>query len=277
VSARAPGAPARPGARALRPPPPPPPPPLPGWAYFFDIDGTLADIADAPAGARVDPEFRRVLAALAQRAGGAVALITGRTIADTDRLFPGLRLPVAGQHGAERRDAAGRVRRHAGAARTAAALDEARRQLGLAAARHPGLLLEDKGLSLALHYRRAPRLAGYAHRLVRAAARRLGGRYTVRPGKRVVELAPDGRDKGAAVLEFLAEPPFRGRTPVFVGDDASDEYGFTVVNRLHGHSVKVGPGRSAARWRLADVAAVRAWLASGLGAAAGAGAGAGAA
>lgn len=262
--ARAPNVRARPGARALHPPPPPP---LPEWAYFFDIDGTLADIAAAPAGARVDPEFRRLLAALARRSGGAVALITGRAIADTDRLFAGLRLPVAGQHGAERRGAAGRVWRHAV---PAAELAEARRRLGAAAAGHPGLILEDKGLALALHYRRAPRLAGYAHRLVRAAAGRLGGRYSVRAGKRVVELVPDGCDKGAAVLEFLAEPPFRGRTPVFVGDDASDEHGFTVVNRLHGHSVKVGAGRSTARWRLADVAAVRAWLASGLAPGAGA-------
>jgi len=79
-------------------------------------------------------------------------------------------------------------------------------------------------------------------------------------GKLVYELKPGGRDKGTAIEEYMREPPFAGRTPVFVGDDLTDEYGFEVVNRLGGHSVKVGPGASAARWRIADADAVRAWL-----------------
>jgi len=186
-----------------------------------------------------------------------VALISGRSIGDIDRLFPAIRFPVAGQHGVERRDAAGRISRHAFPSQE---LDWVRRRLADAAARHPGLLVEDKGLSLALHYRRAPRLAGYGHRLVRSLGARLGERYHVQTGKRVVELKPAGKDKGVAVLEFMQEEPFRGRTPLFVGDDVTDEYGFATVNRLHGHSVKVGPGRTVARWRLPDVRAVRAWL-----------------
>jgi trehalose 6-phosphate phosphatase len=227
------------------------------WAYFFDIDGTLVDIADSPVRARVDPAFRQLIEDLYRSGGGAVALISGRSIADTDRLFDGLRLPAAGQHGVERRDAAGRTSRHAF---PAAELDWARRRIADAIARRPALLLEDKGLSLALHYRRVPRLAGYAHRLIRSLVARLGAEYCVQAGKRVVEMKPAGRDKGVAVLEFMQEEPFRGRTPVFVGDDVTDEYGFATVNRLHGHSVKVGPGATVARWRLRDVAAVRAWL-----------------
>ena len=237
------------------------PPPQPNWAYFFDIDGTLADLADSPAGTRVDPEFQRLIHELHRSTGGAVALISGRSITDIDRLFPGAHLPAAGQHGMERRDAAGRLSRHAFPSQE---LDAARRRLADAVARHPGLLLEDKGLSLALHYRRAPRLAGYVHRLVHSLMRPLGTRYCFLPGKRIVEMKPAGKDKGVAVEEFMQEAPFRGRTPVFVGDDVTDEFGFATVNRLRGHSIKVGPGRTVARWRLGDVGAVRAWLEEGV-------------
>ncbi|MGH7606055.1 MAG: trehalose-phosphatase, partial [Gemmatimonadales bacterium] len=139
-------------------------------------------------------------------------------------------------------------------------LDPVRARLAAVAAAKPGLLLEDKGLSLALHYRGAPRLASYAHRTARAMLAHLGAQYCVQRGKRVVELKPAGRDKGASIGEFMEEAPFRGRTAVFVGDDATDEYGFAAVNRLQGHSIKVGPGRTAARWRLRDVRAVEAWL-----------------
>lgn len=233
------------------------PAPDPGWAYFLDMDGTLVPLTMSPDGVRVDRRLRRVIEDLHAFAGGAVALVTGRPIADVDRLFPGRALPAAGQHGLERRASSGRITRHAAPSRR---LDEVRRRLGEAVTRHPGLLLEDKGLSLALHYRRVPRLAGYAHRLARAQAGRLGRGYGVRPGKRVIEIGPTGRDKGASILEFTRERPFRGRTPVFLGDDLTDELGFQMVNRLGGISIKVGPGRTAARWRLPDVAAVRTWL-----------------
>ena len=233
------------------------PAPRRDWAYFFDIDGTLVELADSPGGVLLDRELRQLIEQLHRSAGGAVALISGRSIADIDHLVPGIRLPAAGQHGIERRDASGEISRHAFPSRE---LDGVRARLAEAVIRHPGLLLEDKGLSLALHYRRSPRLGGYAHRLVRSLLPRLGRQYRIQTGKRVVEMKPAGRDKGAAVLEFMQEPPFRGRTPVFVGDDISDEYGFATVNRLRGYSVKVGPGQTSARWRLPDVRAVRAWL-----------------
>jgi trehalose 6-phosphate phosphatase len=231
--------------------------PDPAWAYFLDIDGTLVAIARAPGEVRIAPALRRAIEALYARTGGAVALITGRRIADVDGLFPGLHLPVAGQHGVERRDASGRRSHHSF---PAGALDDVRASLAGAARRHAGLVLEDKGLSLALHYRAAPRLGGYAHRLARAMVTRLGPAYSVQAGKLVAEIRPSGRDKGTAIEEFMREPPFRGRMPIFLGDDATDEYGFAAVNRLGGHSVKVGGGRTAAGWRLRDDAEVRAWL-----------------
>jgi trehalose 6-phosphate phosphatase len=133
------------------------------------------------------------------------------------------------------------------------------------ASRHPGLRLEDKGVTLALHYRRAPRLAGYVHRAVRALladAIRQGAALQLITGKLVVEVMPDGRDKGTAILEYLEEPPFAGRRPVFIGDDRTDEYGFVAVRRHRGWAVKVGSGPTRAQYRLPDVAAVRRWLAS---------------
>jgi len=105
-----------------------------------------------------------------------------------------------------------------------------------------------------------PSLASFAHQTMRAAAAACGPEFALQSGKRVVELKPSGKDKGEAVREFMREAPFHGRTPVFVGDDVTDEHGFVRVNALGGHSIKVGGGPTAARWRLADVRAVYAWL-----------------
>jgi trehalose 6-phosphate phosphatase len=119
------------------------------------------------------------------------------------------------------------------------------------------ILLEDKGLTLALHYRQAPHLAAYAHRLMARLMQEAGGGLELQKGKRVIEIKPAGIDKGTAVAEYLAESPFRGRHPVFIGDDLNDEHGFAEVNRAGGISIKVGPGASCARYRLPHVAAVR--------------------
>jgi trehalose 6-phosphate phosphatase len=239
--------------------PAPPPRPKRDWAYFFDLDGTLIEFAPTPAAVRVNGGLRELLRELHGTTGGAVALLTGRPIAEVDRLFRRVRLPVAGQHGVERRDATGRVSRHRF---PSTRLDRVRRQLVGRMNGKRGLLLEDKGLSIALHYRRAPRLAAFAHRLARSMLPALGRHFCVQRGKYVVELRPSGRDKGKGVLEFLRERPFRGRLPVFVGDDATDEAGFATVNRLGGISIKVGPGRTAACWRLRNVRTVEQWLRS---------------
>lgn len=229
------------------------------WAIFLDVDGTLLEYAERPDAVRAEAPVFRLLEALQRGTGGALALISGRALADLDRLFAPLTLPLAGQHGVERRDAAGRVHRHAFPShllrRTAA-------RIGAFAARHEGLLFEDKGHNLALHFRLAPQLGGAAQAALREAAAQLGGDFEVQEGKMVVELKPSGRDKGMAIEEFMREAPFAGRTAVFIGDDLTDEFGFGVVNRLGGHSVKVGPGASAARHRIADAAAVRALLAA---------------
>jgi trehalose 6-phosphate phosphatase len=234
------------------------PPLAADWAIFLDIDGTLLEHADRPDAVRVGEPVLRLLEALRRGTGGALALISGRAVADVDRLFAPLRLPAAGQHGVERRDAAGGVHRQRFPADT---LRRAATRIGEFAARHEGLLFEDKGHNLALHYRLAPECAGAAQAVLREAAAQLGDEFEVLQGKMVVELKPSGRDKGMAIEEFMREPPFAGRTPVFIGDDLTDEFGFGVVNRLGGHAVKVGPGASAARHRVADASAVRDWLA----------------
>ncbi len=179
------------------------------------------------------------------------AAITG-----ADRLFPGLALPIAGQHGCERRDAAGAIHLHAPVRKTQARLRALLKRL---AKRHPQLQLEDKGAALALHYRSSPQLASHVHRTLRRSLAPDEG-YALQPGKMLLEVRPEGRDKGTAIDDFMAEAPFAGRVPVFVGDDLTDEHGFAAVERLGGWTVKVGPGRTAARFRLADPAAVRQWL-----------------
>ena len=229
----------------------------PDWAFFLDVDGTLLEIADQPSAVRVDLELLDLIGKLSRSSGGALALVSGRSISDLEGLLGARRMPLAGQHGLERRDAAGRLWIHAAPPGAKCTIKEA---LAPVLARHPGLLLEDKGLTLALHYRQAPHLAAYAHRLMARVVQEAGDGLELQKGKRVIEIKPAGIDKGTAVAEYLAESPFRGRHPVFIGDDLNDEHGFAEVNRVGGISIKVGPGTSCARYRLPHVAAVRNWL-----------------
>jgi trehalose 6-phosphate phosphatase len=233
------------------------PPFHPGWALFLDVDGTLLDIAERPDAVDTHAVDCQLVEGLQRAAGGALALISGRSLAQLDEMFAPLRLPAAGQHGFERRDVHGKRHRHRFAADK---LQPAVRRLRDFARRHEGLVFEDKGASVALHYRLAPQLGGAAREALVEAAEALGGVMEVQAGKMVWELKPAGADKGVAIEEFMREPPFAGRRPVFLGDDVTDEYGFRVVNRLEGHSIKVGAGETAARWRLANPSAARAWL-----------------
>ena len=226
-------------------------------AFFLDVDGTLLEIADTPSAVRVDGELLELIGRLSRISGGALALVSGRSISDLEDLLGVQRLPLAGQHGLERRDATGRLWIHAAPPGAKCAIKEA---LAPVLDRHPGLLLEDKGLTLALHYRQAPHLAAYAQRLMARLMGDAGGELELQKGKRVIEIKPAGIDKGTAVAEYLAEAPFRGRHPVFIGDDLNDEHGFAEVNRMGGISIKVGRGASCARYRLPHVAAVRHWL-----------------
>ena len=254
TKARSPAAAAVPRpARYVRPRPPP----LGhNCALFLDIDGTLAEIAQTPAAVRLDPAMARLIPALLGALSGALAIVTGRSITSADTLFPGLSLPMAGQHGCERRDAEGAIHLHAPIEATQAKL---RSLLAELAARHPELALEDKGATIALHYRAMPQLASYVHRILRGSMN-VGNGYRLQPGRMLLEVRPDDRDKGTAIADFMNEHPFAGRLPVFIGDDRTDEHGFAAVERMGGWSVKVGPGRTSARFRLSDPRAVRTWL-----------------
>jgi trehalose 6-phosphate phosphatase len=231
------------------------------WAWFFDIDGTLVEIASAPSRIIVHDELSPTIVQLHVLTGGAVSLITGRAISDVDRFFylPGI--PVAGQHGLELRGADGETTSHPVREET---LRRVRDALTDAVARHPGLVAEFKGMSIALHYRMVPGLAGYAHRLVRALRAEYAQDFVIQKGKRVVELKHAGADKGELIRRLMTTKPFKGRTPVFIGDDLTDEAGFGMVNEMSGYSIKVGPGRTSARFRLRTVTQVRQWLSAGM-------------
>jgi trehalose 6-phosphate phosphatase len=227
------------------------------WALFLDVDGTLLAIVDDPAAVEPEPAVLEALAAIERNNGGAIALVSGRSIAQLDRIFAPLRLPAAGLHGYERRS------RNGGTMRSEldpGALEPVRARFERFVAGHPGSLLEDKNLSLALHYRRAPDAARDAEELGRVLAAQLPRDFRVQPGKMVLEVKPGGGTKGTAIAAFMAELPFRGRVPVFLGDDTTDEDGFRWVNERGGHSIKVGPGETEAEARLEDVAAVKNWL-----------------
>jgi len=227
------------------------------WAFFLDLDGTLLEIEDTPDAVGIGPDEKVLVEKLVAGAGGAVAVISGRALARIDQILAPLVLPAAGQHGAERRDANGLRHRHRFPANVLRPVAVGIRSF---AAQHQGLVFEDKGASVALHYRKAPQLARAAQAAVRDAAGPLGEAVEVQDGKMVVELKPAGCDKGKAITQFMQEAPFAGRQPVFIGDDVTDEYGFRVVNAMGGHTVKVGEGPSVARWRLENPASTRAWL-----------------
>jgi trehalose 6-phosphate phosphatase len=226
-------------------------------ALFVDVDGTLLHIAERPQDVRVDDALIGLLERLQEELEGALALISGRPVRELDALLAPLVLPCAGQHGVERRDARGEMHTYADAVPPAAA-----NQLSAFAAAHPGVVFEDKGASLAMHYRLAPNLEGALRAAMQDLAAALGSSLQMLEGKMVIELKPPGLDKGVAVAQFMSEPPFRGRFPVFAGDDVTDESGFAEVNRLGGCSVKVGDGDSCARVRVRDVASILQWLAA---------------
>ncbi len=223
----------------------------PGCALFLDFDGTLVDIAAHPRDVVVPSTLVPTLTALQQSLGGAVAVVSGRPISEIDNFLAPLRLPVAGVHGAERRSATGGVDRV-----NAHPLQEVERAAGQLAAAHPALLLEHKQASLALHYRQAPELEPLCLAAMQQAVERSPG-LTLLRGKMVVEAKPGNASKAGAIEAFLREAPFAGRTPVFIGDDVTDEVGFAAVQRLGGLGVKVGEGPTVAWQRLATPADLR--------------------
>jgi len=227
-------------------------------AVFLDFDGTLVPIADRPDLAQAPASLQATLRDAHAALNGALALITGRSIASLDALLRPLRLPAAGVHGMEFRDAAGTVRSVA-----ASEVPEwTRARLRQLCDTQPGLLLEDKVYGLALHFRQAPDLEQRVRTEMADIAARLGADFVTQNGKMVVELRPSCATKGTAVTWFMSQPPFTGRRPIFIGDDITDEDAFRTVNEMGGYSIKVGerdPG-SAAGHNLRDVTAVREWL-----------------
>jgi trehalose 6-phosphate phosphatase len=223
----------------------------PSCALFLDFDGTLVDLAPQPEAVIVPSELVNTLGALNNYLGGAVALISGRPIEQIDAFLHPLQLPVAGVHGTERRASDGAVSLLSthpmqlveDAALTLAAQDER-------------LRVENKRGSVALHYRQAPELEPTCLHVMQRAVEQSPG-LTLLRGKMVVEAKPGGASKGQAIEAFLHEPPFAGRMPVFVGDDFTDEVGFSTVQRMQGLGVKVGEGASVAWHRVASPAALR--------------------
>jgi trehalose 6-phosphate phosphatase len=233
-------------------------PPLPAGpaCLFLDVDGTLVDFALRPEGVAIDAGLIELLRAASKRTQGAMALVSGRPIAQLDRLFAPLRLPAAGVHGDERRDADG-------ATHYVADEDErlrpAKAALRALVSAWEGLIFEDKRSALALHYRQSPQFRDEARKTMAQLAEGLVPDYELLDGNNVFELKPRSFNKAMAIEAFLTESPFRGRTPVFLGDDTTDIDGFAAVERRGGLAIAVGERVSAA-WRLADPHAVRAWL-----------------
>jgi trehalose 6-phosphate phosphatase len=232
------------------------------WALFLDVDGTLVEIATTPRAVCVEPDLLARLERLQRGCEGALALISGRRLADIDDLFQPLVLPAAGLHGWERRREDGTLVEMGEPSEIIAPL---RVTLAAYAASRPDILLEDKGSSLALHYRLAPRYGGAVTQLARRLAA-ADPRLRLIEGRKVVEFQPRGTDKGRAVIAFLSEPPFVGRRPIYAGDDVTDEDGFIAVNRTDGFSIKVkaresrqGPP-SAAQYQVPSVAELHRWL-----------------
>jgi trehalose 6-phosphate phosphatase len=236
-----------------------PPVPAPDWALFLDVDGSLLDFAPTPDAVHVPDDLVGALTRLHAALGGALALVSGRSLEQLDALFSPLRLPGAGLHGLELRDTPEAALEHMP---PPAELVAVREQAAAVAARHPGALVEDKGPTLALHWR-APGAAAAEPEFHAVAERALVAlpHYRLQPGNCVLELRPDGFDKGGAIRHLLETPVFRGRPPVFIGDDLTDEHGFEAVNALGGISVLVGTRMpTGARFRIDSPTALRAWL-----------------
>ncbi|HSW13376.1 MAG TPA: trehalose-phosphatase [Solimonas sp.] len=226
-------------------------------ALFHDIDGSLLELAADPDQVIVAAYLPALLAELREALGGALAVVTGRPLSVIDQLLTPLRLAGAGLHGAElRSDPEGPILQ--GPYLDAGGVAEA---LRLYFAGDPRILVEDKGMAVALHYRHAPMRRAECEAVVGALASTLGLSVTL--GKMVVEALPPAANKGQALQQLLRQPPFAGRMPVFVGDDVTDEDGIAVAQALGGYGVKVGPGPSAARYRLDTVRDVHRWLAAG--------------
>ena len=223
-------------------------------AILLDFDGTLVEIADRPDDIAVRPDMGELLERLATRLQDRVAVISGRSLADLETHVGIPAVACAGSHGAERRSMTGEAM---GAPETLN--DEAIAALRHIAAEQEGVLLEEKTFGIAFHYREQPEAGPAIDGAARAVANAHG--LKVKTGKFVVEVTAGQSCKDAAVRLFMGKPRFTGALPVFIGDDVTDEDGFGAAERLGGFGVLVGDRTpTAARYQLADPAAVHEWL-----------------
>jgi len=229
-------------------------------ALFVDIDGTLVDFAARPDGVVVDDSLRPMLREVRTRLGGALAAVSGRPLREIDALLELSSSAAAGLHGAQLRTADGTI---LAVMHDASQLDPARELAASMAAAHPGVLVEDKGAAIALHYRMAPAAANDVARAALEMLHTVGPNYELLHGNHVIELKPAQTNKGTALTALMATSPFIGRTPWMIGDDLTDEDAFERANELGGVSVIVGPRRpTLAHYALTNPAAARAWIAS---------------
>jgi trehalose 6-phosphate phosphatase len=224
-------------------------------ALFLDLDGTIAEIAALPGDVGPLGPRNRLLQELDQALDGRIAVLTGRTLEEADRILDSAVPTIAAVHGLVWRRADGTIQ----ATEPSAALAGAQDSLAALARACPGLIVEEKGASLALHYRQAPQ----AEAAVLEATARIAGAsgLTVQNGAMVSELRTPGPDKGDSLRALMADPTFAGATPVMVGDDLTDEHGFSAAADMGGYGVLVGsPRETRARFGLSSVSEVLAWL-----------------
>ena len=229
----------------------------PQLAIFTDFDGTLVELAERPELIDVPDSLAGQLERAAQEFDMAFAVLTGREISTIDEFLSPLMLPIAGAHGTQRRRADGFLETVDPAAVLGAEQIAAAMAPLLQA--HPELLIETKEGAVAIHFRQAPELEA-AVRLAMEEALHQVTDFTIVPGKMVLEARPKGVTKGTALRAFMREEPFLGRTPIFIGDDKTDEDAFIAAQDLGGVGIKLGEGETAARMRIANVASVHALL-----------------
>ncbi len=225
------------------------------WALFLDIDGTLIDLAPSPDAIVVPTGLPQTLNAIADRLEGALALVTGRALAYADQLFQPYCFPIAGLHGCERRNAQRQVDRII----PTAEFEEMKASLAAAATQWPGVLIEDKGAAIAAHYRQAPQWRVQLTEAVEHHLLQAGQDFTLQRGKMVLEIRPVHANKGSALRAYLEEAPFRGRRPIAIGDDLTDEEMFRVANSFGGHSIRIAdlPGSTEAHGIIPSAANLR--------------------
>ena len=230
---------------------------LPSRAILLDVDGTILDLAPTPLEVVVPPDLTVCLEHLSKRVGGALAFVSGRPLAELDLFFAPLKLPSIAVHGAELRLGDGTVHR------ATTFLDpELKVELTGIADDRPGVVIEDKGYSIAIHYRQAPHLGHEVRDEVSAVcARFTSARLEILPGKSVVEVKQPSFNKGTAVRELMRHEPFEGRKPVFIGDDVTDEAAFQVMPEFDGIGFSVGRHVEGIAGMFETPAEVRSWIA----------------